>query len=149
MAIILPEDEIDDSHALTIYNMLCDEKSNNIVVLLHSGGGDISPAYKIVDVIKNHYKQISLIIPLYAKIAAVLFALASNNIIMSEIAELGPLDVQIGERKHGEKDQVSALSTFKALEEIRQFSLDFLDDAVQIIVFEDLSLQWRKQLSQQ
>ena len=67
-------------------------------MFLHSGGGDIHTAYKLVKLFQRCCEYRSLI-PEYAKSAATLVAIGADKILMSPIAELGPLDpiIQLGE----------------------------------------------------
>ena len=67
------------------------DKSKPLNVFIHSGGGDIHAAYKLVKLFQNccEYRAI---VPEYAKSAATLLAIGADKILMSPIAELGPLD---------------------------------------------------------
>jgi hypothetical protein len=67
------------------------DKEKPLAVFLHSLGGDIHTAYKLVKLFHKccEYKAI---IPEYAKSAATLVAIGADKILMSPIAELGPLD---------------------------------------------------------
>jgi len=67
------------------------DKTKPLAVFIHSGGGDIHTAYKLVKLFHKccEYKSI---IPEFAKSAATLVAIGADKILMSPIAELGPLD---------------------------------------------------------
>lgn len=67
------------------------DKNKPLAVFIHSGGGDIHTAYKLATLFHKCCKYISLV-PEYAKSAATLVAIAADKILMSPIAELGPLD---------------------------------------------------------
>ena len=65
-------------------------------VLLFSSGGDIDAAFNLALLLRKFAtKELVFIIPRWAKSAATLLACAGNRILMSPIAELGPLDPQI------------------------------------------------------
>jgi len=134
VAILIPKDPLLPKHLLVIQNLIGDKKSEKMDVILHSSGGDINAAYQIVEMLRNHCKDMTIVVPIYAKSAASLFILGANRIIMGEIAELGPLDTQIVEREKGGRKYTSALNPFKTLEELQRFSLETLDVTVKLLL---------------
>lgn len=67
-------------------------------VFIDSGGGDIDAAYNIATLLQGVASQkLTFIVPRWAKSAATLLVAAGDEILMTEIAELGPLDPQITE----------------------------------------------------
>jgi ClpP class serine protease len=64
-----------------------------VVLLLHSPGGHINWAYKIVRLFQKRTDEFFTIVPLYAKSAATLIAIGGKQIIMGSEGKLGPLDV--------------------------------------------------------
>jgi len=70
-------------------------KDVDLDLLIHSGGGDIDSAEKIVFMCRNKCRGFRVIIPQYAKSAATLIALAADSIVMGYTSELGPIDPQI------------------------------------------------------
>jgi serine dehydrogenase proteinase len=64
-------------------------------VMIESGGGDIDATLKILLMLKAYSKRISAIVPFYAKSAATLLAIASDEIVMCKAGELGPMDPQV------------------------------------------------------
>lgn len=67
----------------------------NLDVVLHSPGGIVEATEKIVLVLRDHVENLRIIVPEAAKSAATLFCLASDEILMSHLSELGPIDPQI------------------------------------------------------
>lgn len=67
------------------------DKSKPLAVFIHSGGGDIHTAYKLVKIF-HRCCEYKCVIPEFAKSAATLVAIGADKILMSPIAELGPLD---------------------------------------------------------
>jgi len=67
----------------------------NVDLLLQSPGGDIEAAEKIVYMCRQIAGQFRVIVPEYAKSAATLIALASDEVIMGLASELGPIDAQL------------------------------------------------------
>lgn len=64
-------------------------------LMLHSSGGDVHSADKIVSMCRELVTDFRVIVPQYAKSAATLIAIASDEILMGLASELGPLDTQI------------------------------------------------------
>jgi hypothetical protein len=71
-------------------------RDSNIDLLLHTGGGDIDAAEKIVSMLRTTVGKgrFRVIVPDYAKSAGTLIALAADRILMSDSSELGPIDPQ-------------------------------------------------------
>jgi hypothetical protein len=104
-------------------------------IVLHTPGGHIETAYKIVKLLRQHAKKVNVIVPSYAKSAGTLICLAGENLIMSSTSELGPLDVQIPEHQDGDVDTYkSALNGYKALEQVQRHAIENFDTAVQLIM---------------
>jgi len=65
-------------------------------VLISSNGGEPDAAYNLAMLFRRcGSKDLNFIVPRMAKSAATILACASDKILMTPIAELGPLDVQI------------------------------------------------------
>jgi len=131
---LVPDDSLQPSHLLKVQQCLEGKSFDNLDVVLHSGGGDIHTAYQIAELLRIHSKAFRVIVPLYAKSAATLLTLAADEVVMGELAELGPLDTQILERQKGSRKYNSALNPFKSLEQLQSFSLETLDLAVKLFL---------------
>ena len=93
-----------------------------LVVVLESGGGDIDAAYNLAHLLRKYGdKGLKFIIPRWAKSAATLLACSGNEILMTPVAELGPLDPQITQMNpiEGRIEQFSPLHIESTLELIR------------------------------
>jgi ATP-dependent protease ClpP protease subunit len=66
-------------------------------LLLHTGGGDIDAAEKLISIVRAKVGTgtLRVIVPDYAKSAGTLIALGADKIVMSDTSELGPIDPQI------------------------------------------------------
>jgi len=65
-------------------------------VVVDSGGGDIDATYNLALLFRRFgRKRLTFIVPRWAKSAATLLVCAGDNILMTPVAELGPLDPQI------------------------------------------------------
>jgi membrane-bound ClpP family serine protease len=70
--------------------------NGEIDVLVDSSGGDIDAAYNLACLFQKYgNKKLTFIIPRWAKSAATLVVCAGDEILMTDMAELGPLDPQI------------------------------------------------------
>jgi ClpP class serine protease len=74
---------------------------SNIDFLLHTGGGDIDAAEKIVSMLRaavGKEGRFRVVVPDFAKSAGTLISLAADKILMSDSSELGPIDPQFLKR---------------------------------------------------
>jgi membrane-bound ClpP family serine protease len=67
-------------------------KFDRLDLFLHSPGGFLDSAYKIVRICKEYSNEFNVIVPLAAKSAATAICLGANEIVMTVFAELGPID---------------------------------------------------------
>jgi len=79
-----------------IYNALPKNKEQDILLVIHSSGGQIEPAYLISKCCKEFSKKFVVSIPRKAKSAATLISLGAHEIHMGIMSELGPIDPQFG-----------------------------------------------------
>jgi hypothetical protein len=71
---------------------------SDIDFLLHTTGGDIDAADKIIRILRKRVgaqHELRVVVPDHAKSAGTLIAIGSDWIVMSECSELGPIDPQI------------------------------------------------------
>jgi ClpP class serine protease len=67
-----------------------------LMVVVDSGGGSIDAAYSLAELFRRYgTEELVFVVPRWAKSAATLLVCAGDRILMSPIAELGPLDPQI------------------------------------------------------
>ncbi len=69
----------------------------NLDLLLHTGGGDIDAAEKLISMVRNKVGAgiLRIIVPDFAKSAGTLMVLGADCVVMSDTSELGPIDPQI------------------------------------------------------
>lgn len=77
-----------------LHNVKPDE---NLDLLLHTAGGDIDAAEKLINMVRARVGKgrLRVIVPDFAKSAGTLMALGADKIVMSDTSELGPIDPQI------------------------------------------------------
>ena len=80
--------------AIRVYNLFREcGHVDNLAIFLHSGGGDIATAYDIINLCRQYNKgRITVMVPQWGMSAATLIALGADELVMSKIAKLGPLD---------------------------------------------------------
>lgn len=71
--------------------------SEDIDLLLHTGGGDIDAAEKLIGMVRDTVRTavLRVVVPDFAKSAGTLMALGADAIVMSDSSELGPIDPQV------------------------------------------------------
>jgi hypothetical protein len=90
-----------------------------IDLLLHSPGGDIDAAEKLITLIRKRAgtAPVRVIVPDYAKSAATLLALGADTIVMSDSSELGAIDPQVDVTdSNGQTSTLSAQSYLDAFD---------------------------------
>lgn len=92
---------VNDHDAFIIENILSlKNDKNDLVLILHSGGGYALSAERIIEVCKSYCTNkknnnaFIIVIPKKAKSAATIIALAADKIYLRDTAELGPVDPQ-------------------------------------------------------
>ncbi|HEX5449168.1 MAG TPA: hypothetical protein VFW85_03840 [Gaiellaceae bacterium] len=65
-------------------------------LILHSPGGQPEAAEQIVEYLRTQFDHIRCFVPMQAKSAATMIALACDEIVMGHHSELGPIDPQLG-----------------------------------------------------
>lgn len=73
--------------------------SKNVLLVLHSTGGNIEPAYQISKICSEFSREVfAIAVPRAAKSAATLICLGAHQVHMGSLSELGPIDPQINGR---------------------------------------------------
>lgn len=71
------------------------KSSKAVDVLLHSPGGRPDATERIVTILRNHFEEITFLVPHSAYSAATMLALSGDLVLMHKSATLGPIDPQI------------------------------------------------------
>jgi len=91
------------------------KKSDTLYLIINSPGGLADVAEKMIIASRARFKNFNVIVPFQAKSAATMVALGSDEILMSDISELGPIDPMIGHQGQ----LVQAWSYIEAFEQIK------------------------------
>ncbi|MFA5196850.1 MAG: peptidase [Patescibacteria group bacterium] len=67
-------------------------KIKKLDLFLNSYGGFMETAYKLVRICWDYTEEFNVIVPLVAKSAATVICLGAKEIVMTNVAELGPID---------------------------------------------------------
>ena len=67
-------------------------KTKNIDFLLYSAGGDTMVPWRLVSMIRDYCDKFSVLVPYKAHSAASMIALGADEIVMSNLSELSPID---------------------------------------------------------
>ena len=72
------------------------KQAKKVYLILQSPGGDGNTAEKLVELFRAMFPEgFNVIIPQFAKSAATMISVGSDNIVMGEPSELGPIDPQV------------------------------------------------------
>jgi hypothetical protein len=69
--------------------------TDKLAVILHTGGGIVEIAERMVGVMRNFYKEVVFIIPNVAMSAGTVLAMSGDAIMMDYYSCLGPIDPQV------------------------------------------------------
>jgi hypothetical protein len=133
--------QVDRIDTLGFVDMLHNvEPGDPIDLLLHTPGGDVDAAEKLIGLVRSAVGEeglLRIIVPDYAKSAGTLMALGANSIVMSDSSELGPIDPQILSRDGAGRDIVYSVLTYLNAYEAARMALHARpDDLAARITFE-------------
>lgn len=70
------------------------DRATEVAVVLATYGGDPDAAYRISRCLRHHYKKLTVLLPTYCKSAGTLVCTAADELVVFDMGELGPLDMQ-------------------------------------------------------
>jgi hypothetical protein len=95
--------------------------------MLTTNGGSADAAYRIARQLQSNYEKVTLFVHSVCKSAGTLVALGCHEVVMSDLAEMGPLDVQLA--KADELfESTSGLTPRQAFETLQQEVLGSFED---------------------
>ena len=86
---------IDENDTMPFVDLLHRAPPNREVdLLLHTTGGSIDAAEKLIGMMRRHVgsAQLRIVVPDFAKSAGTLMVLGADSVVMSDMSELGPID---------------------------------------------------------
>ena len=121
--IIVFSGEIDSASADRVIELTNQPTEKNVLFILCTPGGDAHAAFKIARRLQRKYEKFILYVYGYCKSAGTLLAIGSDELVMSDLAEFGPIDVQLQE-----KDEIWRYSSGLNIDEsIRTLKIETLD----------------------
>lgn len=103
------------------------KRRKNVMLLLVTEGGSADAAYKVVRFLQKNYTSITGFVHGYCKSAGTLCLLGVHQMVMSDSAELGPLDVQLTKRDElGQRS--SGLVAAEALASLEARAFEMYED---------------------
>lgn len=126
--LVLYSGEISNANADVLIKVVqnIQDKKDTVVLTLATFGGAPDAAYRITRFLKRQYKKFILFIFGYCKSAGTLIAIGADEIVMSDLAELGPLDIQIS--RPDDFKSSSGLDLDQALDELTNRIYNVFED---------------------
>lgn len=106
-------------------------------ILIHSPGGELNSCYQLARLLSRRTNAWEALVPSMAASGATLICLGSSTIVMSEIAQLGPIDPQViskSQQKFFAGERQSPLEAFQAVKYLREFGLTALDATMMFLL---------------
>jgi hypothetical protein len=95
-----------------------EKRYDKCTVILTTMGGDPGAGFRIARCLRHHYKNIRLVIPSFCKSAGTLVAIGADELVIGDLGELGPLDIQVSKASEL-AERSSGLDIIQALEVVQ------------------------------
>lgn len=119
--------EIQFGHELDLERLLdqIENPADEVILWLTTPGGYPDTAYSMARLLQRRYRDFTIYINGWCKSSGTLMCLGANKIVMGDLGQLGPLDIQIINREEfGERH--SGLNPIEALKSISYQSIELL-----------------------
>jgi len=103
------------------------KRHDDVILILATQGGSADAAYRIARALQRNYRSFTLCVDTGCKSAGTLIALAADSIVMSDCAELGPLDVQLA-KPDELAEWTSGLTPIQGLSTLRQQTFKYFEN---------------------
>lgn len=101
----------------------------NVVLIIVTEGGNADSAFRMMRFLQSTYERIFILVPGWCKSAGTLMAIGGHELLIGNLGELGPLDVQIvkADEMDEQKSGLVAEAAFEKLqEEAYKFFIGFV-----------------------
>lgn len=106
-------------------NQFRNKRFSQAYLFLATYGGDPDAGFRIARGLRHHYEKLTVVVPSFCKSAGTLLAIGADELVISDLGELGPLDMQL--KKPDELfDMSSGLDITQAMAFLRTQSTDIL-----------------------
>ncbi len=112
-------------------------KKDKLLIILTTTGGSAISVERYVNIIRNHYKEVSFIVPDYAYSAGTIFCMSGDNIYMDYFSVLGPIDPQV---QNKEGTWVAALGYLDKVNELIKKAQDGTITNAEFLILKDIDL---------
>lgn len=92
---------INSAHPKIVKKQIEGVTGDKLFLIIHTNGGDIYSAVKIMQILQKKFQEIIAIVPDYAYSSGTVMSIGCNEIYMSESSTLGPLDLPMEHPKEG------------------------------------------------
>ena len=119
-------------------------KAGTVDVLIHSPGGVLTPCYMIARFLARCVDSWTALVPTLAASGATLVTLGSHEIIMSQGAQLGPLDPQVISKrpqKFFTTERQSPLEALELVTYVRELTFSSMDISMQELLSQGVAPQ--------
>jgi hypothetical protein len=124
--IILFDADIEKPQDKLLFECCNQPAYENVLLFLTTAGGNPDVAYRIARYLQEKYRKFTVYVDTYCKSAGTLITLGADEVIMSDRAELGPLDVQLLKPDELE-GRDSGLDLIHALERLKETSYEVFE----------------------
>lgn len=94
-----PPRQLAEKDVLAFYDCLRQTgNADQLDLVLHTGGGEVQTARKLLDLLRQMFKRVCVLVPYKAHSAGTLICLGADQVVMGPLAELSPIDPQIAMR---------------------------------------------------
>lgn len=145
---VLASSRIDEEDLTSVYSWRRElqkaGKEGPIDILIHSPGGELTSCYRIARLFSCYLDSWTALIPELAASGATLICLGSENLVMSDFAQLGPVDPQVVSRRQQRffvSESQSPTEAFQAVKYLREFALSSLDAYMTFLLRKGLAPQ--------
>ncbi|EPJ1882091.1 hypothetical protein BvCmsHHP056_01067 [Escherichia coli] len=108
----------------------------NVIFCVATYGGDPNAGYRIGRALQHHYETVTLLVVGPCKSAGTLIAIAANKLVIGDMGELGPLDIQL--KKNDEIGEMSSgLAIMTALDALKERSISAFNSHLVKIRYEN------------
>ncbi len=133
--LLAPNEPIGLPNVWEVASCMGDREFEKLDLLIQSSGGDIHAAYQLLSFLRSRSEHLSACVPRYARSAATLLCIGADEIVLDDLAALGPLDAQVYEGMDEQRRAryASALSASKTVDLVRDTSLEALRAAAAML----------------
>ena len=112
------------------------ELKKNVIFCVATYGGDPNAGYRIGRALQHYYETVTLLVVGPCKSAGTLIAIAANKLVIGDMGELGPLDIQL--KKNDEIGEMSSgLAIMTALDALKERSISAVNSYLVQIKYEN------------